>query len=328
MKDYGMEREASYMGAASRGGVQGASMLAPLGPLAMILGAAGGAGLGALQNYFDRDAIGKQQADGVRDAAGNLAKTREEMDRVAEHTDNFQKLLQTLGDTEADAASRAKLLADEIEKRARGESDAKERMKAAEAAMKSFAATIDGPMTKAQEKYLAKLDEEWKNAARDLATNRAERKNLEGQKIEKDKPSYDQNGTENEKLASIAQGLEKAGIGFAALGANKAADFFAAGGTYGGNDYVQGGENDASTWVERDEAESGMADAVQSVAALGESFSSIGDAVASIEESVARYSGDKTTEAVEDGNDIAEKSLAVLESIERNTGGAPTAVFA
>ena len=114
----------------------------------LFVGLAAGA-YGVYDTYQQRKAKGEEQAQGVRDAAGNLAKAREEMDRVAERTDAFEKLLATLGNTEADAASRASVLADEIQKRKQGEADATERMKAAEAAMKEFASTIDGPMTKA-----------------------------------------------------------------------------------------------------------------------------------------------------------------------------------
>ena len=215
LKASGYDTAASYLGAASSGAVQGASMMAPLAAIpgvgvgAMAVGAAGGAAVGAAKNYFDREAVGKEQAEGVGDTVESLAKAREEMDRVAERTDNFEKLLKTLGDTTADAASREKLLADEIEKRKQGEDGAREKMKAAEAAMKSFQSTIDGPMTKDQEKYFQTLQEDWKNAAKELQTNRAERKTLEGQKIEKEKPEY-----ANDRVQGEFTSLEKLGIGF------------------------------------------------------------------------------------------------------------------
>ena len=281
MRANGMDTEARYAQSASSSAVQGATMMAPLGPLAMILGAAGGGALGLLKQYFEDDAIGNQQKEGVGNAVESLAKAREEMDRVAERTDDFQKLLQTLGNTTADAASREKLLADEIEKRKQGEDGAREKMKAAEAAMKSFQATIDGPMTKEQEKYFATLQEDWKNAAKELQTNRAERKSLEGQKIEKDKPEY-----EADRVSEVLSGLEKAGIGYAAIGANKLSDWQAKGGVYFD----------------------------QNAAALESLVAPAADAA------------DKTTAAVEDGNDIAERQLDVLKEISAKTTG--TAVFA
>ena len=246
----------------------------------LFVGLAAGA-YGVYDTYQQRKAKGEEQAQGVRDAAGNLAKAREEMDRVAERTDAFEKLLATLGNTEADAASRASVLADEIQKRKQGEADATERMKAAEAAMKEFASTIDGPMTKAHEKYLATLDEDWKAAAKDLATNRAERKSLEGQKIEKAKPEY-----EADRVSEVLSGLERAGIGYAAIGSNKLADWQAKGGVYFD----------------------------QNAAAMESLVAPAADAA------------DKTTAAVEDGNDIAEKQLDVLKEISAKTTG--TAVFA
>lgn len=303
---------------------------------------------GAVGTYFDRQERGRQQKEGVGDTVESLAKAREEMDRVAERTDNFEKLLQTLGNTTADAASREKLLADEIEKRKQGEDDAREKMKAAEAAMKSFQATIDGPMTRDQEKYFQTLQEDWKNAAKDLQTNRAERKQLEGQKIEKDKPNYDQTGTSNEKLGSLLSGLEKAGIGFAALATNTTNAKQAMGAFV--SDYQQGGANDASTWVDRDEAankppepepkleeekpdtaaSSDATSALEDFSRKVGAFNGIGPGsliAAAIAEGFA--STDRTGDTIaERGNDIAERSLAVLENIERNTGGAPTAVFA
>lgn len=174
-----------------------------------LLGAIGGGVTGLAQYYMERKERGEEQKEGVGDTVESLAKAREEMDRVAARTDNFQKLLQTLGDTTADAASREKLLADEIEKRKQGEDGAREKMKAAEAAMKSFQGTLDGPMTREQEKYFQTLQEDWKNAAKELQTNRAERKTLEGQKIEKEKPEY-----ANDRVQGEFTSLEKLGIGF------------------------------------------------------------------------------------------------------------------
>ena len=56
MRANGMDTEARYAQSASSSAVQGATMMAPLGPLAMILGAAGGGALGLLKQYFEDDA--------------------------------------------------------------------------------------------------------------------------------------------------------------------------------------------------------------------------------------------------------------------------------
>lgn len=281
LRNQGMEATASYAGAASSGAVQGASMMAPLGPLAMILGAAGGGALGTLKNYFDRDTIGDEQAAGVRDFAKGLEETAAAVNRAQERTDAFQKTLDALSNTSADAASREKMRADEIKARDEEIAGAEARMKGATDAMKTFAATIDGPMTKEQQEYFNQLKKDWENASRDLATARSEKKSLEGAKVEKDKPEY-----ENNRIGNLLSGLEKSGIGFAALETNAIADKHAKGlGFY-------------------EDAGAGMESLV----------------------APAAEAADKTTAAVEEGNDLAEKQLAVLEKIEAKTTG--TAVFA
>ena len=77
LKANGREKEASYLGAASSGAVQGAGMFAPLGPAAMAAGALGGAAIGAARNYFERDAAGKAEAAAMGDLADALEKARE-----------------------------------------------------------------------------------------------------------------------------------------------------------------------------------------------------------------------------------------------------------
>lgn len=220
MKANGMDTEASYLGGASRSAVQGASMMAPLGPLAMILGAAGGAGLGALQTYFERDNVGKEQRKGEFKTASDLAHTREEIERVISRTETFEKYLEMLSDTEADAASREKWRADEIAERQREIEEATARMAEAEKGLVENAKTIDGPMTDEQTQAAQKLRDAWSAALKDMQTARAELKALESVKIEKARPNFDTAGTTGERFASLLSGLEKAGIGYAANGTN------------------------------------------------------------------------------------------------------------
>lgn len=212
LKNQGMDATASYMGAASRGGVQGATMMAPLGPLAMIAGALGGAGLGALQNYFERDAQGKEQGGAEVKAADALAKAREEIERVAARTDSFAKALEGLGNAEADAASREQWRADEIAERQRQIEEATERMAASEkelAANGREIAAQGAPATKEQTEAAEKLRDAWARASKDLQTARAEMKALEGVKIERAKPEYASDRAQGEFTS-----LEKLGIGF------------------------------------------------------------------------------------------------------------------
>lgn len=212
LKNQGMDATASYMGAASRGGVQGATMMAPLGPLAMIAGALGGAGLGALQNYFERDTQGKEQGGAEVKAADALAKAREEMERVAARTDTFAKYLEKLGDAELDAASREQWRADEIAERQRQIEEATERMASAEkelAANGREIAAQGAPATKEQTEAAERLREAWARASKDLATARAEMKSLEGVKIERAKPE-----SSNDRVQGEFTSLEKLGIGF------------------------------------------------------------------------------------------------------------------
>lgn len=217
MKAYGLGTEASYLGAASRGGVQGATMMAPLGPGAMIAGAAGGALIGAAQNYFDREAQGKEQAAAAVELAESLAKARDEMERTYGRTEAFAGILRRLGDESMSAADREQWRTDEIAERKREEEEASEKMVAAENAMKSFSRTISGPMTEDQARYFARLKEDWAAANKELATARGERKALEGAKPEPEKPQ-----TPNDRVSGEFTSLEKLGIGF-----NAAADSLA-----------------------------------------------------------------------------------------------------
>lgn len=217
LRNQGMEATASYAGAASSGAVQGATMMAPLGPLAMIAGALGGGGLGALKNYFDRDTQGKEQGGAEVKAADALRKAREEMEAVSARTETFARILERLGDTEADATSREQWRADEIAERQRQIEEATERMAAAEkelAANGREIAAQGAPATKEQTEAAERLRDAWANANKDLQTARAEMKSLEGVKVERAKVE-----SNNDRVAGEFTSLEKLGIGF-----NAAAD--------------------------------------------------------------------------------------------------------
>lgn len=217
----GHEVAAGYMKAGVGGAMGGLTQgLAFGGGKRGLIGAAAGGVEGLVNYYLQRQATAEAQKEGTADTAEGLAKAREEMDRAYERTNDFQKLLATLGDTAADAASRERLLADEIARRKDEEAEATDRMKAAEKAMNDLSASLSGPMTKEQEKYFAKLKDDWSDAAKDKQTARAELKNLENQKIEKARPNFDTAGTTGERFASLLSGLEKAGIGYAANGTN------------------------------------------------------------------------------------------------------------
>lgn len=211
----GHEAAAGYLKAGIGGGMGGLTQgLAFGGGKRALIGAAAGGVEGLVNYYLQRQATAEAQKEGTADTAEGLAKAREAMDAAYERTSDFEKLLKTLGETSADATSREQARKDAIEQRTREEADATERMKAAEKAMNDLSESLDGPMTKEQEKYFAKLKEQWGDAAKDLQTARSERKTLEGAKIEKDKPE-----NPNDRVQGEFTSLEKLGIGF-----NAAAD--------------------------------------------------------------------------------------------------------
>ena len=125
LKAQGREKEASYLGGAASGAVQGAGMFAPLGPAAMAAGALGGAAIGAARNYFEREAQGKEQAASMRDLADSLEKAREKMQAAKERADGFAGTLDRLGDVSRSTQQREAERAAEIEKRQNAVADAK-----------------------------------------------------------------------------------------------------------------------------------------------------------------------------------------------------------
>lgn len=214
LKANGNEKAASYLGGASSGAVQGAGMLAPLGPIAMLLGAGGGAILGALKTDYERDAQGKAEAAAMRELAESLEKARERMAEAKERADGFAATIGRLGDASRSASEREAERAAEIEKRQRAAADATERMAAAEKALREQAARIDGPQTEAQKKAADRLREAWADANQDLQTangeiERLKNLSIESAKVEKAAQPTDQRG-DGPKLSS----LEKLGANF------------------------------------------------------------------------------------------------------------------
>lgn len=208
LKANGREREASYLGAASSGAVQGAGMFAPLGPAAMAAGALGGAAIGAARNHFERDAAGKAEAAAMGDLADALEKAREKMQAAKERADGFAGTLDRLGDASRSTNEREAERAAEIEKRQNAVADATERMAAAEKALRDQAAAIDGPQTEEQKKAADAIREAWAEANRELSTAHGELDRLKDTKIQAAKPAdlrpLDQRG-DGPKLSNIEQ---------------------------------------------------------------------------------------------------------------------------
>ena len=213
LKANGREKEASYLGAASSGAVQGAGMFAPLGPAAMAAGALGGAAIGAARNYFERDAAGKAEAAAMGDLADALEKAREKMQAAKERADGFAGTLDRLGDVSRSTNEREAERAAEIEKRQNAVADATERMAAAEKALREQAAAIDGPQTEEQKKAADKIREAWAEANQDLQTAQCELDRLKDANIEAAKKAdlkpLDQRG-DGPQLSN----LEKLGASF------------------------------------------------------------------------------------------------------------------
>ena len=213
LKANGREREASYLGAASSGAVQGAGMFAPLGPAAMAAGALGGAAIGAARNYFERDAAGKAEAAAMGDLADALEQAREKMQAAKERADGFAGTLDRLGDVSRSTNEREAERAAEMEKRQNAVADATERMAAAEKALRDQAASISGPQTEEQKKAADKIREAWAEANQDLQAATAELDRLKSTKIEAAKAAdlkpLDQRG-DGPQLSN----LEKLGASF------------------------------------------------------------------------------------------------------------------
>lgn len=184
LKANGRDMEASYLTGASAGAVQGAGMLAPLGPLAMLLGALGGGGLGALRNYFDRQGQGREQSAAEMAGADALEAARLELERIEARSASFAKTLETLGDETRAVDVREAERAREIKRREEMVADARQRQIDAEERIRRNAAALDGPMTKAQQDAARALREEWQKAGKDMAEAKAELESLRDATIE------------------------------------------------------------------------------------------------------------------------------------------------
>jgi colicin import membrane protein len=213
LKAQGREKEASYLGGASSGAIQGAGMMAPLGPLAMALGAAGGGIIGAIKTNFEREAAGKAEASAMGDLADALEKAREQMAAAKERADGFAATIERLGDASRTTNAREAERAAEMEKRQNAIADATERMAAAEKALRDQAAAIDGPQTEEQKKAADRIREAWAEANQDLQAATAELDRLKSTKIEAAKAAdlkpLDQRG-DGPQLSN----LEKLGASF------------------------------------------------------------------------------------------------------------------
>jgi len=213
LKANGREAEASYLGAASSGAVQGAGMMAPLGPGAMVAGALIGGGLGMVKNLADRHAQGQAEAAAMGDLADALEKAREQMAAAKERADGFAGTLDRLGDVSRSTNEREAERAAEIEKRQNAVADATERMAEAEKALREQAASIDGPQTEEQKKAADRIREAWAEANNDLQAATAELDRLKDANIESSKKAdlkpLDQRG-DGPQLSN----LEKLGASF------------------------------------------------------------------------------------------------------------------
>ena len=208
LKANGREKEASYLGAASQGAVQGAGMLAPLGPGAMVAGALVGGGLGMVKNLAERHAQGEAEAAGMRDLADALEKARETMDAAQKRADAFAGTMERLGDVSRTTNEREAEREKEIARRREEIAAATDRMTKAEEALRQQAANIDGPQTEEQKKAADAIREAWAKANQDLSTAKAELDRLADAKIQAAKPAdlkpLDQRG-DGPKLSNIEQ---------------------------------------------------------------------------------------------------------------------------
>lgn len=213
LKANGREREASYLGAASSGAVQGAGMLAPLGPGAMVAGALVGGGLGLVKNLAERHAQGEAEAAGMRDLADALEKARETIDAAQKRADAFAGTIERLGDVSRSTNEREAEREKEIARRREEIAAATDRMTKAEEALRAQAANIDGPQTEEQKKAADAIREAWARANQDLSTAKSELDRLTDTRIEAAKKAdlkpLDQRG-DGPQLSN----LEKLGASF------------------------------------------------------------------------------------------------------------------
>lgn len=208
LKAQGHEQAASYLGAASAGATQGAGMMAPLGPGAMVAGALVGGGLGMVKNLAERHAQGEAEAAGMRDLADALEKARETMDAAQKRADAFAGTLERLGDVSKSTNEREAEREKQIARRREEIAAATDRMTKAEEALRAQAANIDGPQTEEQKKAADAIREAWARANQDLSTAKAELDRLADAKIQAAKPAdlrpLDQRG-DGPKLSNIEQ---------------------------------------------------------------------------------------------------------------------------
>ena len=286
LKDAGHETAASYIGAAAGGAQSLAGALAPLGGGAMLAGAAIGAGVGVARNYFEQDAAGDRQVDAMLKLADALKKAREEAEAADERTRAFARTMELLSDTSKDADAREKVRAERMKSLQDEIDKAAKRMEFAEGKLRENAHHGAG-------ETMTKEQEEYAASLDQLWKDSARSLATARGELRTLEGAKVEKGAEkgalgyaNDRVSEVLSGLEKAGIGYAAIGANKLSDWQAKGGVY------------------------------------------FDQNAAAMESLVAPAAGaaDKTTAAVEDGNDIAERQLDVLRSIERKTTG--TAVFA
>ena len=183
--------------------------------------AAGAAGIGIIDTYFQRKDQGKREASEMNDLADSLEKAREKMQAAKERADGFAGTLDRLGDVSRSTSEREAERAAEIEKRQNAVADATERMAAAEKALRDQAAAIDGPQTEEQKKAADRIREAWAEANQDLQTATAELDRLKDANIEAAKKAdlkpLDQRG-DGPQLSN----LEKLGASFGAATDNLA----------------------------------------------------------------------------------------------------------
>ena len=148
------------------------------------LAAAGAAGIGMIDTYFQRKKQGEAEAAAMGELAESLEKAREKMQAAKERADGFAATLDHLGDTARSTSRREEERAAEIEKRQNAIADATARMAAAEKALREQAANIDGPQTDEQKKWADGVRELWADANQDLQTAQAELDRLKDTKIE------------------------------------------------------------------------------------------------------------------------------------------------
>jgi len=114
----GRSAGAAYAQGAISGGLQGASMGMMLGgPKGALALGLGGAGLGALTTYWQREAAEKAEAKAREESIASMREQVELYEELRARTESFQATLAALGSAETDAATRSEALGREIERR-------------------------------------------------------------------------------------------------------------------------------------------------------------------------------------------------------------------